>query len=271
MDGPEIWHAEGRGFVDVKIGIAAVFAAVGIGAAAWSLLATGGGEVVPDVPEREVISTLDSDGNEAEAEYRKTRGGDASAVVGELAGRAMEAAKSVSGFGTQGPGASAALGESIELAISGLVSGDVQGFAAAMAALGATISGEIDADHPLYSRLAEKLEGAEVDVERLEVTAHQPRGAGRARMVIDQEEDGTGEQETRNYRENVMSLRPASWFADAGERVDERALDVRFPFLARGADKEDWFGLVLVWNGDAAKWQPSEFQLIRRTLEVGQP
>lgn len=268
MDGPEIWYAERRGFLDVKTGIAAVFAVVGVGAAAWSLMATGGGEVSPDEPAREVISTLDADGNAAEAAYRRTRGGDAAAVVGELAGRAMEAAKSVSGFGTQGPGASAALGESVELAVAGLIAGDVDAFAAAMAALGATISGEIDADHPVFARLAGKLKGAEVDLDRLEVRAHEPRGMGGARVVVDEEAGGDG-RPRGNYNENVMALQPASWFGEAGEGMDERALDVRFPFRARGSDQEEWFGLVLVWNGEVGKWQPGQFQLIRRTLEVG--
>ncbi|MEM9374060.1 MAG: hypothetical protein AAGA55_10495, partial [Planctomycetota bacterium] len=246
-------------------------ALVGVGAASWSLLATGGGETVPQAAEREVLSTLDSEGNEAEALYRRTRGGDAGAVVGELAGAALEAAKSVGGFGTQGPGAAAALGESVELAIGSLVSGDVGGFAAAMAALGATIEGEIDAQNPVFRRLADKLEGAEVDVSRLEVSAHTPRRAG-ARVVAERQGDNEqGDAGRRNYNENVMAMRPASWFGNAGAGMDERALDVRFPFLARGSDREEWFGMVLVWSDDAAMWQPGEFQLIRRTLTVEQP
>ncbi len=258
----------------MKTGAAAVFALVGVTAAGWSLLASGGGEVTPDEPVRAVISTLDSEGNEAEASYRGTRGGNAAVVVGELAGRAMEAAKAVGGFGTQGPGAAAALGESVELAVGSLVSGDISGFAAAMAALGATIEGEIDPDNAVFRRLAGKLGGAEVDMDRLEVSAHRPSGPsgpGGARMVVDEPGDDERAGERRNYNENVMALRPANWFGDAGRRMDGRALDVRFPFRARGSDREEWFGMVLVWNGEVSKWQPGEFQLIRRTLTVEQP
>jgi len=263
-----------RGFADWKMVIAAAFALGGIGAAGWVVFGGEGGEAKPVEVARETTTTVDADGNEAVAEYRKTKGSDAAVVVGELAGLAMDAARAIDGFGTQGPGSGAALGESVELAIGSFVSGDHDAFLAAMAALGGTLSGELDGEHPLFERLKAKLSGAKVDLTRLEVRAHESRRGGAMMRSAPRVQDGEGEDEgegpggQRNINQQVMEMQPASLFGDAAANVDERAVDVRFPFLARGADDEEWFGVVLVWNGEVGKWQPGAFQLIQREVTV---
>ncbi|MFK7883140.1 MAG: hypothetical protein AB8F26_03015 [Phycisphaerales bacterium] len=267
MLGYERRHAGGRGFADVKTILACGFAAAGVGLAGWSFFSGGGGEAEPERENREVISTLDADGNATEADYETTRGDDATRVVSALAQAASVAARSLGGFESRGDDAVAAFGPSIELALTGLISGDHDAFMAAMAALGGAIPGELDGEHPVFSRLKEKLEGAKVDLARLEVKPHQNRRGG-PRMEQRPERDPGAAREKRNYSERVMEIRSGSMFESASASLEEGALDVRFPFLPKGEEKEEWFGLVLVWDGDIGKWQPGAFQMIKREVTV---
>lgn len=265
MFGRTLWHAKGRGFVDVKTGAACGFAAVGVGLAVWSGVSGGGEARARAVEGGDVITTLDGEGNAAEAQYESTKGADAARVVGSLARAAADAAKGINGFGSQGAGSAGALEASVQLALVGLVTGDHGAFLQAMTALGAALPGDLEGEHPVFERMKGKLAGAKIDLTRLEVVPHAERRGG-PRMRERSEESGEGGG--RNYNERVMEMRSGDLFKDATDGVDERAVDVRFPFLAKGADEEEWFGLVLVWNGDVKKWQPGAFQVIKRELEV---
>jgi hypothetical protein len=257
-----------RGFADAKTLAAGVFAVAGIGLAVWSVAGTGGGEAAPEPASGErVHSTLDSEGEPIEASYSSTRGSDAGAVVSGLASLAMERAPAVDGFGTQGAGSAAALGDSVELALGGLISGDADAFAEAMRALGGALDEDLDGEHPLFGHLKGKLAGAKVDMDRLEVRPYQSRRGG-PRMIREEPPEGAEGEPRQNYNEQVREMRPGDLFADASAAIDEKAIEVRFPFLARGSDDEEWFGLILVWNEPLGLWQPGAFQMIKRELTV---
>ena len=84
----------------------------------------------------------------------------------------------------------------------------------------------------------------------------------RARLAKGEQTEGLRQK----ISERVMEVRPSGLFEGAGAGIDERALDVRFPFLPNGSKDEEWLAMVLVWNGDVGKWQPGTFQLIQRSV-----
>jgi hypothetical protein len=109
---------------------------------------------------------------------------------------------------------------------------------------------------PLFRQLAERLRGADVDLARLDVRPYERRGMRRAR-------DG----EDAGLREQVQEIRPAGVFPNASEGMDERAIEVRFPFRPRGEVQERWFGMVLVFDRASGQWQPGAFRVMTRGLE----
>lgn len=256
-----------RGFAasQVKMGVAGLFAAAGLAWAAWVVFAGGGGERKPETPRAERATVpLDNEGNPIDTAYQSTKR-DSGAVVGQLGTLAEQGAVSVPGFAQLG-GSAADLAESLKLAVGPLVSGDHAAFLAAMKALGAAL-GEVDGEHPLFTRLAEKLKGAQVDLSRLEVTRHEERTG----PVIERRERAEGEGEDGpsniNVNERVMEMRPANLFPAATGRVDDKAVDIKFPFKPKDAD-EQWFGMTLVWMPDLKKWQPGAFRIIDRQVTV---
>lgn len=244
--------------MDAKTLLAGGFAVFGVGLAVYVGLGTGGGERAAPPAERvRVVDTVDSAGNVVEPVYERTRGERAAEVVGTIATTGAAMAKAA---GLLGGGDEAGFAESVALSIGGLVRGDHDAFVAAMRALGGVLPGEVDGEHPLFAQLSEKLEGAEVDLSRLEVSAHEVPGRGARAM--------RGERDGPPVNRQVSELRPGRLFPEATAAVDEKAVDVRFPFRARGSKQEEWFGVVLVWNGDVKRWQPGGFQVIRVTVEV---
>jgi hypothetical protein len=260
-------HAR-RGFAasQVKMGVAGLFAAAGLAWAAWVVFAGGGGERKPETPRAEQVSVpLDNEGNPIDTAYQSTKR-DSGAVVGQLGTLAEQGAVSVPGFAQLG-GSAAGLAESLKLAVGPLVSGDHAAFLAAMQALGAAL-GEMDGEHPLFTRLAEKLKGAQVDLSRLEITRHEERtGPVIQRRERAEGEQGEGGPSNINVNERVMEMRPANLFPAATGRVDDKAVDIKFPFKPKDAD-EQWFGMTLVWMPDLKKWQPGAFRIIDREVTV---
>lgn len=262
-------HAR-RGFAapQVKMGVAGLFAAAGLAWAAWVVFAGGGGERKPETPRAERVSVpLDNEGNPIDTAYQSTKR-DSGAVVGQLGTLAEQGAVSVPGFAQLG-GSAADLAESLKLAVGPLVSGDHAAFLAAMQALGAAL-GEVDGEHPLFTRLAEKLKGAQVDLSRLEITRHEERAQPTiAQRVVETASGDTGGDRPSNINvnERVMEMRPANLFPAATGRVDDKAVDIKFPFKPKDAD-EQWFGMTLVWMPDLKKWQPGAFRIIDRQVTV---
>lgn len=262
-------HAR-RGFAasQVKMGVAGLFAAAGLAWAAWVVFAGGGGERRPEPVRVERAGVpLDNEGNPIDTAYQSTKG-DSAAVVGQLGTLAEQGAVSVPGFAQLG-GSAAGLAESLKLAVGPLVSGDHAAFLAAMRALGAAL-GDVDGEHPLFTRLAEKLKGAQVDLSRLEITRHVERAQPTiAQRVVETAGGDTGSATPSNINvnERVMEMRPANLFHDASQGVDDKAVDVKFPFKPKDAD-EQWFGITLVWMPDLKKWQPGAFRIINREVTV---
>lgn len=265
----KIEHRRGFAATQLRVVAAGVFAVAGLGWAGWTVFGTHGGEARAKPASKEHVeksTVVDKDGRPTDAVYEKTRGGAAKEVTSRLASMASEAAASVPSFGTQGNGAAAELGPSIELAVGGLLSGDHEAFLAAMRALGGVVPGTLDGEHPLFAALKDKLAGAQVDLTRLEVRRHEQRRPGpRVQQRERQEGDPAGNV---NVNEQTREMRPGGLFEDATGRVDDKAIDVRFPFRAKGAADEEWFGLVLVWNDSVKKWQPGAFQLTKREVTI---
>lgn len=249
---------------DWKTVAAIGFAAAGIALAGWTVFGRPGGERKPAArPAGHTTTTVDGEGAPTEAEYTKTRGSAAAQVVEQLTDSAASAAMALPGFGTQGTGSGDAFASSLRYAVGPLISGDYDGFLEAMRALGATLPGEMDQEHPLFTMLKDKLAGADVDLTRLEVAAHRVE---RGPVRVERREEGEGDGPKRNYNERIAEARPASLFGKATESVDEKAVDVRFPFRPKGERDEQWLGIVLVWNAEARVWQPGAFQMIKREV-----
>lgn len=253
-----MFRTKRRGSADPKLLAAAAFAAVGLGWGVWSML--GPGDAAEPVRGRAVPAALipvDGAGRAAQAEFTPTRGADAQGVAERLGARAGEAAARlpgiVAGSDTAGRVASAVTG-----VVGSLIRGDENAFLAVLRGLGAVIGGEVEAEGPLFRQLADRLKGADVDLARLDVRAYERRGGARASRG-----EGPG------LSEQVQEIRPGTLFPHAAQNMDERAVEVRFPFLPKGEVQERWFGMVLVWNGDDGQWQPGAFRVMTRGLEPG--
>lgn len=257
--------------MDAKVVAAAAFAAVGVGVGLWGLLGAGGSAVERGaaVGETPVLRPVDDAGALVEPAYESTRGRGALGVTSAIASAALGVARSA--VGLEDARAGAFVG-SVEGVVGPLLEGDHDGFLAAMRAMGGRIAGDLAGEHPLFKALASKMEGAEVDVSRLTVKAYRPaligggpggvpvaenRGGGATRSVslsVSEEDDD------RSVR-RVQEMRPGGLFPGATAMMDERAVEVSFPFLPRGDAQEQWFGVVLVWNDELSVWQPGTFRL----------
>jgi hypothetical protein len=264
--------------MDGKLVAAAGFAGLGVVWGAWGIL--GGGEAAHvrgsergarSAP-AEVVP-VDSAGNAVVPMYESTRRG-ADGVIARIAAAAFEGAKGVTGFGTQGDGSAGEFGLAVESVVGPLVRGDHDAFLAAMRAAGAVI-GEMDGEHPLFKAIAEKLKGAEVDVSRVETRAYEaqrmggvgPRVERRDRATDDVAVRGEGE-ERRTVSERVQEMRAGRMFPDAMHGLDEKAIEVRFPFKPRD-EPEQWMGIVLVWSKEHRAWQPASFRMMTRGTTTG--
>lgn len=264
--------------MDGKLVAAAGFAGLGVVWGAWGIL--GGGEAAHvRGSERgsargapvEVVP-VDSAGNAVVPMYESTRRG-ADGVIARIAATAFEAAKGVTGFGTQGDGSAGEFGLAVESVVGPLVRGDHDAFLAAMRAAGAVI-GELDGEHPLFKAIAGKLAGAEVDVSRVETRAYEARQGPR----VEQRREPTsaasggagaeGEPERRTVRERVQEMRAGGMFPDAMDGLDEKAIEVRFPFKPKD-EPEQWMGIVFVWSKEHRAWQPASFRVMTRGTTSG--
>jgi hypothetical protein len=267
--------------MDGKLVAAAGFAGLGVVWGAWGIL--GGGEAAHvrgsergarSAP-AEVVP-VDSAGNAVVPMYESTRKS-ADGVIARIAAAAFEGAKGVSGFGTQGDGSAGEFGLAVESVVGPLVRGDHDAFLAAMRAAGAVI-GEIDGEHPLFKAVAEKLKGAEVDVSRVETRAYEAQRMGprveRRERGGQAAEAGAGgaDQAERASRqtvnERVQEMRAGRMFPDAMDGLDEKAVEVRFPFKPR-AEPEQWMGIVFVWSKEHRAWQPASFRMMTRGTTSG--
>lgn len=253
--------------MDAKTTVAAAFAALGVGVGAWGLL--GSGRAVEAAPARSAragpVEPVDAEGRPATAAYERL-GRDPGVIVARLAAGAAEAARAVKGFGSQGAGSAGSFGGAVESVLLPLASGDHDAFLAAVRALGAVI-GEIEGEHPLFQAISAKLKGAEVDLSRLDVRPYErsgpggPGGAGPNPVVAGGASRGEGE--TRVVRERVNEMRAGRMFPGAMEGLNERAVEVRFPFRPKGED-EQWLGVVFVWSAKARAWQPAAYRVMVR-------
>ncbi len=269
--------------MDGKLVAAAGFAGLGVIWGAWGLLGGGqaehvrGGERVRRAP-AEVVP-VDSAGNAVAPVYESTRRG-AEGVIARIAGAAFEGAKGVTGFGTQGDGSAGEFGRAVESVVGPLVRGDHDAFLAAMRMAGAVI-GELEGEHPIFRAIAEKLKGAEVDVSRVETRAYEarvmggpggPGGAGGGPRVERREGSaepgGGGERVTVNER--VQEMRAGRMFPEAMNGLNEKAVEVRFPFKPKG-EPEQWIGIVFVWSKEHKAWQPASFRVMTRGAMTGAP
>jgi len=220
----------------------------------------GAGDAAEPVRGRAAPAALvpvDGDGRAAEPAYTSTKG-DAGAVaarLGELAGAAaarLPGAVSAAG----GEGTVARVGAAVTGVVGALLSGDERAFTAVLRGLGGVVSAEMESDSPLFRQLAERLRGADVDLARLDVRPYERRGGVRR-------ERGEGP----GLSEQVQEIRPATVFPNAAEGMDERAIEVRFPFRPKGEEQERWFGMVFVFDRESGQWQPGAFRVMTRGLE----
>ncbi len=257
--------------MDAKTVLAVGFAAIGVAWGAWGLLGGGraehvrgggGGARAARVAE---VTPMDAQGNTVTPVYEGTRR-NAEGVVGRIAAAAFEGAKAVTGFGTQGDGSAAEFGRAVESVVGPLVRGDHDGFLAAMRAAGAVI-GELEDQHPIFKAIAEKLKGAEVDVSRVETRAYEARQMG-ARTERRGEGSPSGsspgaEAERRNVSERVQEMRAGRMFPGAMDGLNEKAVEVRFPFKPK-SEPEQWLGIVFVWSKEHRAWQPASYRVMAR-------
>lgn len=267
--------------MDGKLVAAAGFAGLGVIWGAWGLL--GGGEAAHvsgaarSAP-AEVVP-VDSAGNAVVPEYESTRR-NADGVIARIAAAAFEGAREIAGFGTQGEGAAGEFGVAVESVVGSLVRGDHDGFLAAMRAAGAVI-GEIEGEHPLFKAVAGKLKGAEVDVSRVETRAYEARQMGGVGPLAERRERGgpagpTGaspagspdQAAQQTVTERVQEMRAGRMFPEAMDSLNEKAVEVRFPFRPK-AEPEQWMGIVFVWSREHRAWQPASFRMMTRAGGTG--
>jgi hypothetical protein len=271
--------------MDGKLVAAAGFAGLGVVWGAWGILGGGEADHVRGAERgraapAEVIP-VDSAGNAVTPEYEATRK-NADGVIARIAAAAFEGAKGITGFGTQGDGAAGEFGLAVESVVGPLVRGDHDGFLAAMRAAGAVI-GEIEGEHPLFKAIAARLAGAEVDVSRVETRAYEarqmggPGGAGVERQPQGSpggaSGDGAGaegEPQRRTVSERVQEMRAGRMFPAAMDGLDEKAVEVRFPFKPR-AEPEQWLGIVFVWSREHRAWQPASYRVMTRGATTTAP
>jgi len=251
----------------MKVILAVVFAAAGIGIAGYTVLGpkgSGGGE---KAAASKVFTAIDEDGNAVEPDYARARSGkQIEQVAGEISSRVRGLVPAIGAIRAASGQEGGAVAQATIDALVPILAGDYDGFVAAIAAMGGKI-GDLDGEHPLFTHLTKIFKHASVDVDRITVMKYtQPQGG---RVSVEREEESTDRGGPRmNLSERVMQMKPASLFPDAPGVEDDSAIEVRIPMKPAGEDAESIFSLILTWNKSARLWQPTSYGVIKRELTV---
>jgi hypothetical protein len=257
-------NARGFALPTLKVILAVLFAAAGVGIAGYTVLGAGNSEDAPD--RGSVITAMDDDGNAVDTNYIRARSAkQVDAVSDQIANKIQQLAPAVNAIASaSGIGDNAVARTTVDT-IAPILAGDHSGFLEAIRAMGGKIT-DLDGEHPLFTHLTKVFKHASVDVDRITLAKYTPpeRGARMVeREVVDEDEESGP---STNMRERVMQMRPASLFPDAPDVDDESAIEVRIPMKPRGEDAEAIFSLILTWNKDARLWQPATYGVIKREL-----
>jgi hypothetical protein len=271
MKGTGMQKLAARGFAlpTLKVLLAVVFAAGGVGWAGYSIV---GGKNTQKKPTQRVVTTpMDEDGNEIDTNYTKAKSDkQVSAVSDQIASRirdigpAIQAIQAASGLAGGDDIADATINTLIPV-----ISGDYDGFVDAIIAMGGKIA-NLDTESPVFTQLAKVFKHASVDVDRITVAKYEPPQGGmmmRRRAVEDNADAAPGDGPGFNMNESIMMMRTASLFPDAPSHSDSSAIEVRIPMKPKG-EGESTFALILTWNAGARKWQPASYNVITRTMTV---
>jgi|GEM_PF-1922569 len=257
------------GATDLKTILAVVFAIGGLTWGATMLL--GSREKSKPAGPKIVASALDDDGNAVEPEYTKA-GSDkqVTQVQDEIQSIVQQRAATSLKQLTVPVGLPDAVSDAVLNAFIPILSGDYDSFVDAIAAMGGAIAGDLDEDHPMFTRLASVFEDARVDLNRISVTKYeapsgQRRQMGRTQMTDDVDVE-PGEEGQPAMQTSVMEMQPASMFPDAPGKNDPSALEVKIPVQPKGEEHESIFSIILTWNTDAKLWQPAAYRTIRNRL-----
>jgi hypothetical protein len=270
MKGIGMQKIAARGFAlpTLKVVLAVVFAAGGVGWAGYTIV---GGKNTQKKPTQRVVTTpVDDEGNEIDTNYTKAKSDkQVSAVSDQIASKIRDLGPAVNAI--QAASGSAGGGEIADATINALIpviSGDYDGFVDAIIAMGGKIA-NLDTENPLFTQLAKVFKHASVDVDRITVAKYEPPQGGmmRRRVVEDQADATPGDGPGFNMNESIMMMRPATLFPDAPTHSDSSAIEVRIPMKPKG-EGESTFALILTWNAEARKWQPASYNVITRTMTV---
>ena len=260
------WSAR-FGAVDLKTIIALVFALAGLSWAVVAMMGARGEGGEADGP-RVIASALDEDGNAVEADYTSTSGNKRlEAARTQIESIVSDESLAVLSAIQGAKGAPEDVSDAVTKSFLPLVSGDQDAFWDAIAAMGGKVPGEIDGEHPMFSRLKNEFEGAKIDLSRITVRRHESsepdRGGGRMTREVDEQD---GEEGGPGLQTQSMEMRPESIFPDAPGVDDPSAIEVRIPVQPKGEDLESIFMLILTWNTDAGLWQPATYGVIKNRL-----
>lgn len=254
-----------RGSVEIKTMLAAAFAVGGLTWAAVSMLSGRESAAEPKGP-RVIASALDEQGNAVEPEYTRAKSGKQLDLVREHIGGTVRDQSQVALGEIRAPkGSAQGVSEAVANAFMPVLTGDHDAFLAAIGAMGGKLPGEIDGEHPVFSFLAKAIKGAKIDLSRISVGKYEDgdtrTGPTMTRRSAEDEEAGKPGINT-----NVMEIQPQTVFADAPDKSDDTALDVRIPVQPKGEEHETIFSVILTWNRDAELWQPAAYRVIKQRL-----
>lgn len=254
-----------RGGVEIKTVLAAAFAVGGLTWAAVSMLSGRDSAPEPKGP-RVIASALDDQGNAVEPQYSKAKSGKQLDLVREHIGATVsDQSRAVLG-GIRAPkGSARGVSEAVANAFVPVLTGDHDAFLAAIVAMGGEVPGEIDGEHPIFSFLAKAIEGAKVDLSRVSVRRYE-EGDTRTGPTMTRQRDEEREEGKPGINTNVMEIQPQTLFADAPDKSDATALDVRIPVQPKGETHESVFSVILTWNPEAKLWQPAAYRIIKQRL-----
>ncbi|MCA9303735.1 MAG: hypothetical protein KC996_06405 [Phycisphaerales bacterium] len=249
----------------LKVILAVLFAAAGVGIAGYSMMGSKGRS--EKAPASKVFTAIDDDGNAVEPDYAKARSTkQIDAVSDEIAEKVRLLAPAVGAIRAASGQEGAEVAQATIDAIVPILSGDHDGFVAAIRAMGGKIE-NLDGEHPLFTHLTKLFKHASVDVDRITVKKYTAPQGGRVTIQREEENADAGGPR-RNLNERVMQMKPASLFPDAPGVEDDSAIEVRIPMRPAGDDAESVFSLILTWNKDLRLWQPSTYGVIKRELSV---
>lgn len=248
----------------LKVILALLFAAAGIGIAGYTVM--GSGEKNSSRDREHVITAVDDEGNAVDPNYTKARSAkQVDAVSDQIATKIQQLAPAVNAIASASGIADNSVARTTVDAISPILAGDHNGFLAAIKAMGGKIT-DLDGEHPLFSHLTKVFKHASVDVDRITVSKYTPPERGSRmveREVVDEDVESSP---SSSMRERVMQMRPESLFPDAPGVEDDSAIEVRIPMKPKDEDAETIFSLILTWNKEARLWQPATYGVIKREL-----